>query len=165
MTIVERPADPKNFADRNANAVPLFIIYHDTGGSVESALNWFANPIAGVSAHYVISRTGVIYRCVPEDKRAFHAGASEFMGFSDLNQWSIGIEIEDQNDKDPYPDAQMLALFELAEDLAWRYKIPLNRHVGHADIATPRGRKIDPGKDWAWWDFLNVLGARLSVRE
>jgi N-acetylmuramoyl-L-alanine amidase len=163
MTIIERPADPTNYGNRKAGAKPLFVIYHDTAGTAESAVHWFQNPASKVSAHYIVTAIGVIYRMVPEDKAAWHAGMSEFMGYESLNDWSIGIEMEDQDDKKPYPDVQLKAVLELAQDLATRYKIPLNRHVGHVDIATPRGRKIDPGPDFDWWAFLNVLGARLAI--
>ena len=34
-----------------------------------------------VSAHYVIDRNGLIYRLVDDDKRAFHAGLSNWKGY------------------------------------------------------------------------------------
>lgn len=139
------------------------IIYHDTAGSAVSAISWFQNPAAQVSSHYIVGRDGAIYRVVPEDKAAWHAGRSTAFGWENLNDWSIGIEIEDISDQDPYPDAQMEAILDLAEDISLRYAIPLNHHLGHSHIAVPRGRKVDPGRDYPWFDYLNVLGARLSV--
>src|SRR5699024_7778371 len=51
----------------------------------------------GVSANYVIGRSGEIYSFVPENRVTYHAGKgslSEFPGYDDrLNDYSIGIEI------------------------------------------------------------------------
>lgn len=165
MTIIDNPAHTSNYGARKSGATIIGIVYHDTGGTAKSALNWFANPRAQVSAHYVVARDGTIYRCVGEDKAAWHAGASSWFGYDNLNDWTIGIEIEDSNDTDPYPDAQIASLLELAEDLSIRYRIPLNHHVGHQHVAIPRGRKVDPGPDYPWYDYLVTLGARIAAKE
>ena len=160
--MIDAPAHPKNYSARPAGARIGAVVYHDTGGSVESALQWFANPVAGVSAHYVIARDGRVYGCVDEGMKAWHAGSSVLFGIPDLNAWSIGIELEDTRDAgDPYPVAQTEALLELATEISLRYRIPLNHHVGHAHIAVPRGRKVDPGADFDWYTYLNTLGGRL----
>lgn len=165
MNIIEHPAHPTNYGERKHGAKIIGIVYHDTGGTAQSALNWFADPAAKVSSHYVIAKDGTIYRCVPDEKAAWHAGMSEWFGYENLNDWTIGIEIEDKNDVDPYPEAQLLSLLELSEALSMQYRIPLNHHVGHQHIAVPAGRKVDPGPDFDWWGFLNTLGARLSAKE
>ena len=159
------PAHPKNYSNRPAGVQPGAVIYHDTGGSCESALQWFANPKSGVSAHYVIARDGRVYTCVAEDKKAWHAGSSILFGIPDLNAWSIGIELEDKlNIDDPYPIEQIESLLELATEISGRYRIPINRHVGHDMIAVPRGRKVDPGADFDWYFVLNAIGHRLYAR-
>jgi N-acetylmuramoyl-L-alanine amidase len=165
MDIIDAPASTLNYRKRKRGTKPLFIILHDTGGSAESAINWFQNNRSGVSAHYIVGVDGKIYRCVPDDHAAWHAGTSEFMGYENLNDWSLGIEIEDKSDDTPYPDAQLEALLDLSESLIIQYHIPLNRIIGHCDIAIPRGRKVDPGKDWDWWSYLLVLGARIAEKE
>ena len=47
-----------------------------------------------VSAHCFIKRSGEIVQYVPFSKRAWHAGQSEFLGRSQCNDFSIGIELE-----------------------------------------------------------------------
>jgi N-acetylmuramoyl-L-alanine amidase len=164
MTPIAYPASPKNYSARPRGAVIGCVVYHDTGGSAESALQWFQNPVAGVSAHYVVARDGRVYACVAEDQKAWHAGSSLLFGIPDLNAWSIGIELEDRLDVgDGYPEAQIEALLHLAVAISKRYRIPLNHHVGHEHIAVPRGRKVDPGADFPWYAYLNALGRRLSL--
>lgn len=140
------------------------IVIHDTGGkSATSALVWFADPTSKVSSHLVIDRGGVVYQPVPFDRVAWHAGTSILHGEPEVNQFSYGIELVDDRDApdDPYPTAQMQALTLAVVELCDLDKIPLNRVIGHEQIATPRGRKADPGKDFPWYEFLKQVGTLL----
>ena len=151
MDILERLSP--HHRSRKSGSVISAIIIHDTGGkTAESALSWFERPGSGVSSHYVIGKDGVVFRCVPEDRAAWHAGVSSLFGKEQVNEFSIGLEIVDDNDADRYPDAQLTAVVELTADLCKRYGIPLNRVVGHQHIAP--GRKVDPGPDFPWEVFL-----------
>ena len=47
-----------------------------------------------VSAHLLISRTGIITQYVPFNRKAWHAGDSVFLGRENCNDFSIGIELE-----------------------------------------------------------------------
>lgn len=47
-----------------------------------------------VSAHCLIRRDGEIVQYVPFDKRAWHAGVSNYHGRERCNDFSIGIELE-----------------------------------------------------------------------
>jgi N-acetyl-anhydromuramyl-L-alanine amidase AmpD len=126
-------------------------VIHDTESSTaEAALGWFESPQSLVSAHYVIDRDGTTYRCVPEDRRAWHAGKSLLAGRPNLNDFSIGIELVGFATQ-PYPADQIDTLVELCVDLCLRYPgITLDRIVGHEDIAIPPGRKTDPGPHFPW---------------
>jgi N-acetylmuramoyl-L-alanine amidase len=128
------------------------IILHDTAShSAESALGWLTNPQSGVSCHYLVARDARIWRLVPDAEKAWHAGESSLFGEPDCNEFSIGIEIEDMTN-DPYPEAQLEVLATLVARLAKEYQIPLNRIVGHQHVAPTR--KVDPGPDFPWRDFL-----------
>ena len=146
------------------------IILHDTGGkTAKGTLTWFNTPDLPpekqVSSHYLIDRDGKIYQCVEDENKAWHAGSSSLWGEDNVNDWSLGIEIVDDNDADAYPDKQLEALFELCESLIIKYEIPLNRIVGHQHVCVPKGRKADPGRDFQWYPFLVTLGARISTLE
>ena len=137
------------------------VVIHDTASkTAEEALSWFADKKSKVSSHFVIDLDGTVYQCVPEDRRAWHAGTSTLHGASEVNDFSVGIEVVDADDSSPYPAAQMDAVETLVADLCERYKIPLNRVVGHQHICVPPGRKQDPGTDWPWRAFLMRVAAR-----
>jgi N-acetylmuramoyl-L-alanine amidase len=75
--------------------VPTLIILHDTAGRTEngSSVNWFKSEDCATSAHAVVERDGAITQMVDFNRRAFHAGASEWKGVTNCNAFSIGIEI------------------------------------------------------------------------
>jgi N-acetyl-anhydromuramoyl-L-alanine amidase len=108
----------------------------------------FFAEIAGarVSAHLLIERDGAITQFASFDRRAWHAGASEFDGRPRCNDFSIGIELEG-SDFDAYTDAQYAALNEALAAVLVSY--PVRAVRGHSDVAG--GRKTDPGPffDWA----------------
>ena len=112
-----------------------------------------------VSAHFFINRAGNVTQYVSLNDRAWHAGASQWNGRDDCNNFSIGIELEGE-DTVPYADAQYTSLTGLTQILMQCYPaITPERIVGHNDIAP--GRKTDPGEAFDWLRFraaLNIKG-------
>ena len=74
---------------------PQLIVIHYTGGqTAQSAIDWLVNPKSMVSTHLVIGKDGAITQLVPFDTIAWHAGVSTCKGLTDLNRYSIGIELD-----------------------------------------------------------------------
>ncbi len=73
-----------NFSYRNGVKITRIVMHYTTSDNVQGTLGWFANPASRVSAHYVISRQGVIHQCVEDGNKAWHARRA--------NSDSIGIE-------------------------------------------------------------------------
>ena len=106
-----------------------------------------------VSSHFFIRRTGELIQFVPTEKRAWHAGASSFMGREGCNDFSIGIEVEG-TDFVPFEPAQYKTLTALTKALADRY--PQMKNVtGHEHIAPVR--KTDPGPFFDWTGYSQAL--------
>jgi N-acetylmuramoyl-L-alanine amidase len=71
---------------------PDMILLHYTGMQTgEAALQRLTTAESKVSSHYVVFEDGRIVQCVPEEKRAWHAGVSYWAGETDINSRSIGI--------------------------------------------------------------------------
>lgn len=135
--------------------LPSYVILHHTAyRDADHVIDKFLHADSRVSAHYLITRTGVLYQFVPESARAWHAGASRWRNEDDLNSRSIGIEL-DNDGFEPYPEAQLVQLFKLLDELRSRYDLPAGRFIGHADIAPTR--KIDPNVNFPW-ERLAALG-------
>ena len=106
-----------------------------------------------VSSHLYIKRSGRIIQFVPFDKRAWHAGISNYKGKEDCNDFSIGIELEGCDD-DIYEEEQYTSLIQVTKALIEEYDlISKKRIVGHSDIAPER--KTDPGVYFEWNKYLD----------
>lgn len=74
---------------------PEYLVIHYTAaGSLEGSVSWLVQKDAKASAHVVIGRDGRIVQLVPFDRVASHVGVSQWEGRNGLNQWSIGIELD-----------------------------------------------------------------------
>ena len=108
-----------------------------------------------VSAHCLIRRDGEVIQYVPFDKRAWHAGVSEYQGRAGCNDFSVGIELEG-TDTLPYTQVQYQQLAAIANLLIKQYpKLTKERLTGHQHIAP--GRKTDPGEGFDWAYFLSLI--------
>jgi N-acetyl-anhydromuramoyl-L-alanine amidase len=108
-----------------------------------------------VSAHFFIRRNGAVVQFVSCDRRAWHAGASQWQGRDNCNDWSIGIELEGL-EGGCFERAQYRALIRLLRSLSSRY--PLADVVGHEHVAP--GRKADPGAGFEWPRMRRALAGR-----
>ncbi|MEL6374165.1 MAG: N-acetylmuramoyl-L-alanine amidase [Pseudomonadota bacterium] len=144
-----------NFTARRgpwAGKRPTVLLLHYTGmRSCALAIDWLARPDSGVSCHYVVDLDGTITQMVAEGERAWHAGRSFWLGETDLNSASIGIEIHNLGHNLGYhdfPDEQMAAVESLCRDIITRQDIAASLVLAHADIAPDR--KPDPGERFDW---------------
>lgn len=151
MKITQTPSP--NF-DARTLPISLLILHYTGMESGAAALERMRDPAAKVSAHYMIEEDGQIFQLVDEEKRAWHAGVSEWQGESNINSASIGIEIvnggHDFLNKDmslpSYPDVQINAVIALSKAIIARHgSLTI---LGHSDIAP--ARKIDPGEHFPW---------------
>ncbi|MFX5324550.1 N-acetylmuramoyl-L-alanine amidase, partial [Acinetobacter baumannii] len=81
-----------------------------------------------------MDRDGSIVQNVSTFDRAWHAGVSvDPNGHKGLNDFSIGIELVNLNDgKDPYPEAQLMALCGIIAEMKRRF--PIKQIVSHEFI-------------------------------
>ncbi|MDB5393839.1 MAG: N-acetylmuramoyl-L-alanine amidase [Rhodospirillales bacterium] len=147
-----RERESPNHGPRRAGAAIDMLVLHYTGmDNAGIALDRLCDPAKQVGAHYAIEEDGTIWRLIPEDRRAWHAGLSFWAGETDINSRSIGIELVNPGhgpDYHSFPEAQMVALEALCRDIVSRHPIPPHRIVGHSDVAP--GRKRDPGELFDW---------------
>jgi AmpD protein len=107
-----------------------------------------------VSAHCLIRRDGEIIQYVPFNKRAWHAGQSNYQGREKCNDFSIGIELEG-TDYQAFTEAQYITLAKLTKLLIAEFPQIKQNITGHSDIAPHR--KTDPGPYFDWQHYKNAL--------
>ena len=139
-----------NFNERTVP--PDMLVLHYTGmQSGPEALARLCDEQSKVSSHYLVEEDGRVFRLVPEERRAWHAGVSFWKGESDINGRSIGVEIVNPGHEfgyRPFPAAQIAAVIELVADIRTRWSIEDSRIIGHSDVAPDR--KQDPGELFPW---------------
>lgn len=176
LHIVDRPADSAHKGGKRLGY--RFFVIHSTATPLtakptplENALAYLTTtspPSRPVSTHRVIAKSGQIYKLVPDNEVAWHAGFAQVgplphansagVVVESLNQWSLGIELDNDNSgRDPYTDAQMESCAaQLAEWIgAYGFLAP----VGHGWIDR---NKTDP-KGFDWEDLYRRIWARLKV--
>ncbi len=150
MTLSFIDAPSPNFDARTSPSD--MIVLHYTGMQTgDAALARLRDPVAKVSAHYMVEEDGRIYRLVPEERRAWHAGLSFWRGETGLNGVSVGIEIVNPGHEFGYrafPDLQIASVIALLGEIRGRWNVADTRIIGHSDIAPDR--KQDPGELFPW---------------
>ncbi len=108
-----------------------------------------------VSAHCFINRSGELIQFVSFNKRAWHAGISNWQGSENCNDFSIGIEMEG-TDEEPYEEVQYQQLAKLVISLRKQYPAIQEQSIcAHSDIAP--GRKTDPGPYFDWIKLTQLI--------
>jgi N-acetyl-anhydromuramoyl-L-alanine amidase len=167
-----RRLDSPNFGPRPAGVEVDLIVLHSIslppgrygGGEVQrlftNQLDWNAHPYfksiegAQVSAHFFISRRGELWQFVSVFDRAWHAGASAYLGRGNCNDFSVGIELEGL-EGGLFEAPQYETLGALCSSLLLH--LPVRGIAGHEHIAP--GRKHDPGAGFDWPAFRRGLSA------
>lgn len=137
--------------DERPQPVDMLVLHYTGMRSGAEAIARLRDPAARVSSHYVVEEDGAIFRLVAEDRRAWHAGLSQWRGQNLLNGRSIGIEIVNPGHEfgyRPFPALQMAAVCELCLEILTRHAIAPRDVVAHSDIAPDR--KEDPGELFDW---------------
>lgn len=136
------------------------IVLHATADQGDEAvsLSWLRSPKSGVSCHLFVSRTGRVLRLVGDRQRAWHAGLSWWRGTSDVNSITLGIEIANRNDGEPYTDAQYRRVAAIVAHYCAQGLSPEDV-VSHESIS--EGRKNDP-LGWDWDHFRSMVNDQLA---
>lgn len=148
--LVHREVLSPNFGQRLL-PISMAVIHYTEMATADAALQRMCDPEAEVSAHYLITEAGEVIRLVPEEQRAWHAGASYWRGHKDVNSASIGIELDHPGHAlgyRPFADAQVEALVPLLARMVKAHDIPRANVIGHSDVAP--ARKTDPGELFPW---------------
>lgn len=137
-----------NFGERRGGVRPDLIVLHYTAmESCAASRARLCDPVAEVSAHWLIDSDGAAEQLVDEAMRAWHAGTGAWGAVTDVNSRSIGIELQNSGNQ-PFAEPQIAALERLLASIMDRWSIPPERVIGHSDMAP--ARKRDPGARFDW---------------
>jgi N-acetylmuramoyl-L-alanine amidase len=138
----------QNFELRPEGTIISSIVIHFTDmDNFDEAVERLTQPEYKVSSHYIIHKNGTIYELVAPHLKAWHAGISSWDGIESVNDFSIGIEL-DNNGNEEFSTALMTSLIALCHKLIKEFPIEQQFIVGHSDVAPDR--KVDPGYFFDW---------------
>lgn len=137
--------------------------YPEDPYNIESIVEIFGE--LQVSSHFVIDRNGVVYQCVPDTAKAWHAGGSIMPSPDDrrnVNDFSIGIELL-ATEQSGFTHDQYESLAATCKTLEYIANSTLT-YVGHEQIAGIRAVecglrnnvKKDPGALFEWETFYRL---------
>jgi hypothetical protein len=146
--------------ERGPRRQTRYIILHTTEGPSKGSLEQLHRY---GEAHYMVDTDGLVYRVIEHRKVAMHAGRSMWEGLTNLDDYSIGIEVVGFHNRG-ITETQVRALRELLTELKSVYKIPDQNVITHSMVAygapnrwhkrSHRGRKR-----------CGMLFAKRSIRE
>lgn len=131
----------RNFTPGRQGYKPEAIVIHTADGQLAGAYSWFNNPASRASAHYMIGKSGIVWKFVEEQNTAWHAGGinkptwSLIKGTTNPNLYTIGIEHEGFSGE-TWPTSMLTSSAELVAMLCQKWGIPADaRHIiGHNQI-------------------------------
>ena len=145
-----RPASPRNYTNAHRGAAKIdMIVIHVAQGGFSATINWFQNPIARASAHYVVGRKGAVAQCVHNADIAWHAG------WWKTNKKSIGIEHAGYAGA-RWPAKMYRSSARLSARLCKRFNIPVYRHIiRHRSV--PGVATNCPGRGYNRYRYLRLV--------
>ncbi len=147
-----------NYNFRKKNKIVKYIVIHYTGmKNLKLAYKKLSEKTSNVSCHYLISRDGTIINLLCPKFKAWHAGKSKWKNDKNINDYSIGIELENKGHDlkySNYSNKQYISLKRLINFLKINFFILDSDIIFHSDIAP--NRKKDPGEKF----FIKRIGLK-----
>lgn len=119
------------------NTKEFIVLHHTWDYTIKSVINTFTNKNSKASAHYVIDIDWSVYKLWDDSDILWHAWVSTWKWKTDMNRYSIWIEVVWPNNK-IFTHPQYVTLKELIKELSDKYNIPVGNIIRHKDIAPKR---------------------------
>ncbi len=159
-------------------SIPAGIVFHSTESLLlpleENARHAITRTREDLLAHirtgrlynFLIDRFGQVFRIIPEDQTAFHAGHSVWADastvFLNLNESFLGVAFETHAGEDATP-AQATSARLLTAMLRAAYSIPDGNCVTHAQVSVnPDNLRIGYHTDWGSRFPFHAVGLNLG---
>ena len=138
------------------SSVEYIVIHHTAGSSLQGdtrVVSAGRDRLRGPLAHFVIGRDGTLIQTARTTHVAKHIGRAKFQGTAAIgNSNTIGVQFSgfSNSDNSHYTEVQIQTGVILLRELLRSFGLPLDRIVGHDEVAGPLGRKVDPGPLFPW---------------
>ncbi|MEA1960425.1 MAG: N-acetylmuramoyl-L-alanine amidase [Bacillota bacterium] len=161
--IVEWAGTP-NFSNGRKGRKPIVIVDHITTGLYPGTLHWMQNPTAKASAHYLVTKTGLIFQMVKDEDTAWANGVVNKPNWplydgTNPNRYTLTIEHEGLAG-DALTEEQYQASLWLHKKLIqkWHIAVTEDTIIGHYRIDGVN-RVNCPGPNFPWKRLFEDLNA------
>ena len=137
----------------------LGVIFHHSVDAFFPTIAKMLRPDSKVSYHVLIAADGARCRLVRDEHIAWHAGASQFLGRSRCNDFTLGAGFAGNTHVAPLTDAQIASALEWLEPRWTEYKWSLDRLTDHRQVAPGRKDDLNPTE---WEKLKAAITARFA---
>jgi AmpD protein len=131
----------------------LGVLFHHSVMSFDETIALMCGNGREVSYHCLISPEGSRCTLVADEHRAWHAGASTFLGRIRCNDFLLGLAFAGDTYTTPLTDAQLASAIEWLETRWHRYSWTTDRMTDHRQVAPGRKDDLNPTE----WDRVRAL--------
>lgn len=145
--------------------VNCVVIHATAGASSAGAISVMKRPANPASFHWLVpdedepQHGQLVWACVPEALAAWHVRNAAFHpdvndGANKVNHWSLGIEVVNTQNADPFSDWQVEVTARIVR-YCWAKYPNLLHIVSHAKLDP--ARRSDPGPNFDWAKFKDLV--------
>ena len=135
-------------------------LFHHSVMPFEETIAHMLNPASEVSYHALIAHDGSRCTLVPDERVAWHAGVSTFLGRSGCNYFLLGVAFAGDTRQEPLTSAQIASALEWLDPRWKKYAWTLGSVTDHRQVSPGRKDDLNPVE----WDRLRAaVEARFGV--
>jgi AmpD protein len=137
----------------------LGVLVHHSVMPFEATIAHMLDPAAAVSYHVIVAPDGARCTLVPDERVAWHAGVSKFLGRSGCNYFLLGLAFAGDTYRAPLTEAQIASALEWL-DCRWkRNHWTLDHIADHRQVSPGRKDDLNPAE---WDRFYAAVAGRFG---
>ena len=122
----------------------LGVLFHHSVMGFEETIAHMLAPASEVSYHVLFAADGTRCTLVPDERVAWHAGASRFLQRTACNYFLLGAAFAGDTYRSPLTDAQIASALEWLEPRWHRHGWTLDRLTDHRQVSPGRKDDLNP---------------------
>lgn len=148
----------------NCDATPVHeragVLFHHSVKPFEATIAYMLRPESVVSYHCLIAPDGTRCTLVPDEKIAWHAGASFFLGRSRCNDFLLGVAFAGDTYREPLTSEQLASVLEWLAPRWGTHGWNLDRMTDHRQVSPARKDDLNPVE---WQRLHDALHERFGL--
>lgn len=137
----------------------LGVLFHHSAMPFADTIARMLDPTSKVSYHVLIDCDGSRCTLVPDDRIAWHAGASAFLGWTRCNDFLLGLAFAGDTTVAPLTEAQIDSALEWLAPRWLLHGWTIDRMTDHRQVSPGRKNDLAPAE---WTRLRAAIAARFN---